>query len=142
MREEELLREVLQGVLLIVGEYRGSHAEEAGYIDKKYGSKITYIRGTHLAECMWHGHIDRVIITERFPEQVATVEQAQATFTYSRGRRHVFYIDWLKRERGQTFASLTPWGIEPIEDSTEALGTPPGVPAPLNLVCSQTTPQT
>ena len=30
MTAHELLKEVLEGVLLIVGEYRGSHAEEAG----------------------------------------------------------------------------------------------------------------
>src|SRR6266481_2737286 len=106
MTENELLKEVLQGVLLIVGEYRGSHAEEAGYVDKKFGNAIKYIRAIHLAECTWHGHVDRVIITERFPEHVATVEQAQATFTYARGRRYAFYIDWFKRERGQTLASL------------------------------------
>jgi hypothetical protein len=105
MTENELLKEVLEGVLLIVGEYRGSHAEVAGYVDRKSGSAIQYVRATHLAECAWHGHIDRVIITERFPEQITTVEQAQATFTYSRGRRYVFYIDWFKRERGQTYAS-------------------------------------
>jgi hypothetical protein len=34
MTENELLKEVLQGVLLIVGEYRGSYAEMAGYISK------------------------------------------------------------------------------------------------------------
>jgi hypothetical protein len=124
MTTKELLSEVLQGVLLIVGEYRGSHAEEAGYVDKKFGNAIRYIRATHLAECAWRGHIDRVIITERFPEHIATVEQAQATFQYTRGRRYVFYIDWLKRDRGQTFASLTAWGIEEIEAAEEALATP------------------
>jgi hypothetical protein len=125
MTQDELLREVVQGVLLIVGEYRGSHAEVAGYVDKKFGTAIQYIRATHLVECAWQGHIDRVIITERFPEQITTVEQAQATFTYSRGRRYVFYIDWFKRERGQTYASLSGWGIEEIEDAGEAVGAPP-----------------
>jgi hypothetical protein len=28
----------------------------------------------------------------------------------------VFYIEWLKRERGQIFAGLSGWGIEEIED--------------------------
>ncbi len=32
MTTSELLKQVLEGVLLIVGEYRGSHAEEAGYV--------------------------------------------------------------------------------------------------------------
>jgi hypothetical protein len=102
------VEEVLQGVLLIVGEYRGSHAEEAGYVDRKFGNALRYIRAIHLAECAWHGHIDRVIITQRFPEQIESIEQAQAMFKYTRGARYVFYIEWFKRERGQTFASLSP----------------------------------
>ncbi len=112
MTQNDLLREVLDGVLLIVGEYRGSHAEEAGYVDRKLGNAIRYIRATHLAECAWHGHIDSVLITERFPEQVTSVQEAEATFKYTRGKRYVFYIDRFKREREQTFASLNAWGIE------------------------------
>ena len=130
MTTDELVKQVLQGVLLIVGEYRGSHAEMAGYVDRKFGRAIQYVRATHLAECAWHGHIDRVIITERFPEQIKTVEEAQKTFTYVRGRRYVFYIDWFRRERGQTYASLSGWGIEQIEDAPEAVGAPSGAPPP------------
>ncbi len=141
MTEAELFKEVLQGVLLIVGEYRGSHAEEAGYVDRKSGNAIRYVRAIHLAECSWHGHVDCVIITERFPEHVSTIAQAQATFSYVRGQRYVFYIDWVKRERGQTFASLSTWGIEEIEGGKEALGPPPGGPAPHNLVLLETIPQ-
>jgi hypothetical protein len=117
MTPTDLLDEVLKGVLLIVGEYRGSHAEQAGYVDKKFGNVINYVRAIHLVECAWHGHIDRVLITQRFPEQVGSIEQAQATFKYTRGARYVFYIDWFKRERGQTFASLNDWGIELIEEA-------------------------
>jgi hypothetical protein len=62
--KNELLNQVLRGVLVIVGEYRGSHAEEAGYVDKKSGNAIQYVRATHVVECSWHGHIDRVIISE------------------------------------------------------------------------------
>jgi hypothetical protein len=124
MTQADLLKEVLQGVLLIVGEYRGSHAEEAGYIDKKYGTKISYIRGTHLAECMWHGHIDRVIITERFQEHIATVERAQATFTYIRGQRYAFYIDWLKRERGQIWPAPAVGESRGAEEALGASGCP------------------
>ncbi len=125
MTRDELLEEVLQGVLLIVGEYRGSHAEQAGYVDRKFGNVINYIRAIHLAECSWHGHIDRVMITERFPEQVASIEQAQATFNYQRGGRYAFYIDWFKRERGQTFASLNAWGMELIEEGDEEASAAP-----------------
>ena len=126
MTRADLLREVLQGVLLIVGEYRGSHAELARYVDKKTGAAIQHVRATHLAECAWCGQIDRVIVMEYFPETVTTVEQAQATFKYVRGKRYVFYIEWFKRERGHTSARLSSWGIEPLEESGEAGGAPSG----------------
>lgn len=100
MTRDELTVDVLKGFLLIVGEYRGSHAELAGYLDKKTGEAIQHVRAIHLAECAWCGHIDRVIVTEYFPDHVKTVEQAEATFTYIRGRLYVFYIEWFKRKRG------------------------------------------
>jgi hypothetical protein len=121
MTSDELTADVLKGFLLIVGEYRGSHAELAGYVDKKTGEAIQHVRAIHLAECAWCGHIDRVIVTEYFAPHV-TLEQAQATLTYSRGRLYVFYLEWFKRERGQTYARLSPWGIEPIEETEEGGG--------------------
>jgi hypothetical protein len=133
MTKPEVLREVLQGVLLIVGEYRGSHVEQAGYVDRKFGNVINYIRAIHLVECSWAGHVDRLTITERFREEINTVELARATFRYVRGRRYVFYIEWLKRERGQIFAGLGGWGIDEIEDET-ADAAPAGAAPPPNLV--------
>ena len=130
MTPAELLREVLQGVLLIVGEYRGSHAEMAGYVDKKFGNKIEYVWAIHIVECSWSGHLDRVIITEKFPETFTTAEQAAATFNYVRGRRYVFYIEAVKRERGQTLARMAAWGAEPIEGNEDGDGTAAGGPAP------------
>ena len=133
MTKEELLREVLKGVLLIVGEYRGGHVEPASWIDRKSGNKIEYVRAIHIVECFWCGHLDRVIITEYFPEHV-TLEQAQATLIYTRGQLYVFYIEWFKRERGQIYARLSPWGIEPIEEVEEAAAVPAGTAPPRNLV--------
>jgi TnpA family transposase len=85
-------------------------------VDRKFGNVISYIRAIHLVELCWSGQLDRVTITQRFSEPINTVELAQATFRYIRGRRYVFYIEWLKRERGQIFAGLSGWGIEEIED--------------------------
>ena len=118
MTRNEVFAELMRGVPLLVGEYRGSHAEQAGYVDRKFGGKINYIRAIHLVELTWAGHVDRVTVTERFYEPINTVELARATFRYVRGRRYVFYIDWLKRERGQIFAGLGGWGIEEIEEET------------------------
>src|SRR5258707_13385933 len=129
MTRDELTVDVLKGFLLIVGEYRGSHAELAGYVDKKTGEAIQHVRAIHLAECAWCGHIDRVIVTEYFSATVTAVEQAEATFKSQRGRLHVFYLEWFKRERGQTFARLSAWGIEEIE-GIEAAAAPSGAPPP------------
>ena len=63
----ELLREVLRGRLLIVGEYRGSQAEKTGYVDRKTGQAIHYFRALHLLECACRGNLDRAIIYERPP---------------------------------------------------------------------------
>ena len=130
MTKEELLADILKGFLLIVGEYRGSHAELAGYVDKKSGEAMQQVRAIHLAECAWCGHIDRVILYEYFAKEIATVEQAEATFNYVKGRRHVFYIEWFKRERGHTSARLSSWGIEVIEGVEDGDGSAVGGPAP------------
>jgi hypothetical protein len=122
--QSDLLKEVLQGLLLIVGEYRGSHAELAGFCDRKSGEKIEYIRAIHLVECAWQGHVGPVLITQRFQESVTTLEQAVATFTYTRGRKYVFYIEWFKRDRGQTLASMSAWEPDEVEDVKEAHGAP------------------
>jgi len=42
-----------------------------------------------------------VLLYEYFPESVGSVEQVEATFTYERGRKYVFYLESFKRERGQ-----------------------------------------
>lgn len=133
MTKLELLGEVLKGVLLIVGEYRGGHADPVSWIDRKSGNKIECIQAIHIVECFSYGHLDRVIVSERFSPGV-TLEQAQATLIYTRGQLYVFYIEWFKRERGQTYARLSPWGIEPIQEIEDAAAVPAGTAPPSNLV--------
>jgi uncharacterized protein YodC (DUF2158 family) len=130
MTKAELVEQVLQGVLVLVGEYRGSHAEDAGYVDKKTGYKVEYIRATHLVECHWYDRVDRVLLTQAFPDSVTTVEQASATFTYQRGLRYAFYLEWFKRERGQLLARLAAWEPELIEETEEAGCAPSGALLP------------
>ena len=51
MNQAELLREVLLGRLLIVGEFRGAHAAMDGYVDRTTGEKVGYVKAILLAEC-------------------------------------------------------------------------------------------
>jgi hypothetical protein len=130
MTTGELVKQVLRGNLVLVGEYRGSHAEMAGYVDKKSGQAIRYVRGIHLVECDWYGRVDRVLLFEYFPENVGSVEQAAATFTYERGRKYVFYLESFKRERGQLTGRIAGWDPEPLDIAEEAGCSPTGEPPP------------
>lgn len=130
MTPEELVKQVLQGILVLVGEYRASHAEMAGYVDKKSGEAIRHVRAIHLVECVWYDRVDRVLLMQYFGDNVATVEQATATFTYKRGRKYVFYLQAFKWERGQLTGRLAGWDPEPLDIAEEAVGSPQGEPPP------------
>ena len=129
MTTEELAKQVLQGILVLVGDYRASHAEMAGYVDKKSGQAIRYVRAIHLVECVWYDRVDRVLLMQYFGAG-ATLEEAAATFTYEKGRKYVFYLESFKRERGQLTGRLAGWDPEPLEIAEEAVGSPQGEPPP------------
>ena len=138
MKREELMREVLRGRLLIVGEYRGSAAERKGYVDRKSGEKIEYIRAIHLIECACRGNFDRAVVYQRLPESIETPEEA--VFSYFKGRRYVFFLTKMNQEHGQVLCSMADRGPELIEDATEEGGVPVAAPpgaatgSPPNLV--------
>ena len=128
MTHEELLREVLRGVLLIVGEYRGSRGELAGYVDKKTGEAIRYVRAIHLIECVCRGSIDRAIVTQMLPPVVETVEEAEVKFTWVRGRKYVFFLESIRWERGLVTGRMEAREPQQIAEMEEACGTPVGAP--------------
>ena len=130
MTTDELVSQVLQGIMVLVGEYRGSHAEIAGFVDKKSGQAIRYVRAIHLVECLWYGQVDRVLLMQYFASNVTTIEQATTTFRYERGQKYVFYLASFKRERGQLTGRLAEWDPEPIDVAEEAVGSPQGEPPP------------
>ena len=129
MTTDELIRQVVQGILVLVGDYRGSHAEMAGYVDKKSGQAIRSVRAIHLVECVWYDRTDRVLLMQYFGGG-ATLEQVAATFRYEKGRNYVFYLDSFKQERGQLTGRLAEWDPEPLELAEEAVGSPKGEPPP------------
>lgn len=129
MTTDELVQQVVQGVLVFVGNYRGSHAEMAGYVDKKNGQAIRGARAIHLVECVWYDRMDRAVLMQYFGGG-ATVEQVAATFRYEKGRKYVFYLDSFKQERGQLTGRLAGWDPEPLEIAEEAGGSPDGEPPP------------
>jgi hypothetical protein len=127
---DELVKQLLKGILVLVGDYRGSHAEITGYVDKKTGQAIQHVRAIHLVECVWYDRVDRVVLMQYFGDNITRVEQARKTFRYEKGRKYVFYLESFKRERGQLSGRLAGWDPEPLEIAEEAVGSPQGEPPP------------
>ena len=75
MNRAELLREVLLGRLLIVGEFRGAHASMDGYVDRTTGEKIGYVKAILLAECTVRGNLARAMFYQRLPESVKSLRR-------------------------------------------------------------------
>jgi hypothetical protein len=131
MTHEELLRLALHGHLLLVGEFRGARAESAGYVDKRTGEAIAYVRCIYLIECVCRGNIDRCLIYQKR----ADVEDPElVNFPYDRGRRYVFRLEGFKLERGVFSGWIGNRGPELVETPETAVGAPRGAPPPPNLV--------
>ena len=138
MNRSELLREVLLGRLLIVGEFRGAHAAMDGYVDRTTGEKVGYVKAIILAECTVRGNLARAMFYQRLPESVETPEEA--VFPYEKGKLYVFFLVSLKNDNGQVIGSLADRLPELLEDQPEAEEETVGAPlrgthrAPPNLV--------
>jgi len=138
MNRAELLREVLLGRLLIVGEFRGAHAAMDGYVDRTTGEKIGYVKAILLAECQVRGNLARAMFYQRLPESVEKPEEA--VFPYQKGKLYVFFLVSLKNDNGQVIGSLADRLPELLEDQPEAEEETVGAPlrgthrAPPNLV--------
>ena len=65
MTEAEITKEVMCGRLVAVGELRGTHAESAGYVDRRTGEAIKYVLVIYLIECAWRGMLDRAVVTQK-----------------------------------------------------------------------------
>jgi hypothetical protein len=132
MKPAELLREVIGGRLLIVGEFRGAHAETRREVDRKSGEAFSFVQGMLLAECKVRGNLDRAIFYQRFPD---VEDAAEVVFPYMKGKLYVFFLVSLKNERGQVTGSLGDRKPELLELDEEEGGGPVGAPlgAPMGL---------
>src|SRR6266404_5942135 len=97
MTRDELLQQILRGRLLLVGEFRGAHAENAGYVDQRSGQAIAYVRVIYLVECAARGILERSIIRQRI---IGVEDPAQVELPYEKGKHYVFFLEGFKLERG------------------------------------------
>ncbi len=124
----ELLNETYRGRLLLVGEYRGSKVEKAGYVDKKSGEAIHYVRVIHLIESACIGSFDSVLLYQRL--SVAVEDFEKVIVPYLKGRRYVFFLAGFKVDRGLVSGSLAERLPELIEENETVAGVGLALPLP------------
>ena len=127
MTHSELLRQILRGRLLLVGEFRGGRAESAGFVDKRTGEAISYVRAIYLLECACRGSIDRAVVRQRLLD---VEDPDDVLFPYEKGRLYVFSLESFRLERGTFTGWMDHLDPEPIEETADGDGTAAGGPAP------------
>jgi hypothetical protein len=131
MTREEILNQVLRGRLLLVGEFRGARAENAGYVDQRTGEAIRYVRAIYLVECACRGLLDRAVVRQK---RIGLEDPEQVSFPYEKGKHYVFFLEGFKLERGVFSGWIGDQGPEPIEEAEQAVAAPQGAAPPPNLV--------
>lgn len=126
MNDAQLLHEVKIGRRLIVGEFRGAAAEVTGYVDRKTGKRIEYVRAIFLIECACRGNVDRAMLYRRLPDVIETPEEA--VFPYEKGRKYVFFLASIKEEHGQVIGYLSDRPPELLVEDGEKDGGPSAAP--------------
>jgi hypothetical protein len=128
MNATELLKLVLDGRCLLVGEFRGGRVEKRGYVDRKTGLAAPSVIVTYLVECNVTGGFDMVKVSQRAPAAVTLPEQVEIGLT--KGKRYVFEIESLSKERGVVSAWLGSREPQPIEHGQGMQSPPPAGTAP------------
>jgi hypothetical protein len=127
MTKAELLRQILRGRLLLVGEFRGARAELAGFVDKRTGDAISYVRAIYLLECACRGVVDRAVIRKKLLD----IEKPEdVLFPYEKGKIYVFSLESFKMERGAITGWMDHREPELIEGTEDGDGSAVGGPAP------------
>ena len=138
MTEADITKEVMRGRLVVVGELRGTHAESAGYVDRRTGEAIKYVRVIYLIECACRGMLDRAVVSQKW---TGVEDPELVNLPYEKGKLYAFFLDSFRLERGVFTGWRGDRGPEPFKTAEEAAVVPEGATAALKLVSLETTPQ-
>ena len=97
MTEADIKKEVMRGRLVVVGEVgelRGMHAESAGYVDRRTGEAIKYVRVIYLIECACRGMLDRAVVTQKW---TGVEEPELVNLPYEKGKLYAFFLAKYRR---------------------------------------------
>lgn len=115
--EAKLVAAVLSGQIVAVGEYRGTNATPAKFMDVKSGRTIEYLRVEHKLEIGGVGDIPMKQITARVrqPEGM-TLEMFNAVPNpFKRGSRYAFFLSGIAEEKGNVTATLAQAAPVPVD---------------------------
>ncbi|MBA3833593.1 MAG: hypothetical protein H0X34_17210 [Chthoniobacterales bacterium] len=128
MNAADLLKLVLAGRFVLVGEYRGGRAELRGFVDRKTGLAASSVIVSYVVECAISGDFDMVKVSRKAPEAVTLPEQVEITLT--KGKRYAFEIESLSKERGLIAAWLGSREPQPLEEDRGMQSPPEAGAAP------------
>lgn len=105
---EKLIGAVLSGQIVVVGEYRGTNATPAKFMDMKTARSIEFLRVEHKLEIGGVGDVVMKQITARVrqPEGM-TLEMFNALPNpLKKGARYAFFLNGIAEEKGNVTATL------------------------------------
>ncbi len=98
----QLLERVLDGRLILVGEYRGGKLDYKDIVDSASGQKIQTVQYVYAVEC---GAAFGTVRIFR-PQPIPTAEVTVTTIGLEKGRRYAFELDRLVHKGGFVTAHL------------------------------------
>jgi len=126
MKPSEIFARIMAGELFLVGEYRGGRAIRSDFVDKKSGLKIPRLIVVYTVECALGGILGIVKISGNAPD--GATEPEQVTISMEKGKRYLFSIQSLSKERDLATAWIGKWEPLPIE-AEEGSGGPVDAPS-------------
>jgi hypothetical protein len=113
MNREEVLAKIESGRFLLVGEFRGGRADARGFVDTKSGKACQNVVISYAVECAITNGFDQILVRQRAPSSVT--DPGNVAISLEKGRRYVFEIESMNKERGMITAWLGLREPEPFE---------------------------
>ena len=114
MTASELTRRIMNGELLLIGEFRGGQAVRSDCCDKKSGLKIPRLHLVYAVECALGGALGVVKISGAGPDGVT--EPEQITIPLKKGKRYAFPVQTVSKDRDVVTAWIGRAEPVPVEE--------------------------
>lgn len=105
VKPEVLLKYLMQGAPLLVGEYRGTKIDKVDYTDSQTGKPASFLKVTHSVEVEdAKGQVEHLDVSERQPKEVDSPDKV--VIGLRKGQRVALRLQGLQRVKGRLEASI------------------------------------